>query len=126
MRQPAQFGRRFPAAAVAGVWLYHGFWCKVAGRCPDQLRIVEDLPWVPRRLAKPALVALGFVEIALSAWVVSGRRPRGAAAAETSLLAVMNGGGLIWGRRHIPAPNALLAENIAFLALLWWAAHNDT
>ena len=81
---------------------------------------------MPRRVAKLALVALGFVEIALCAWVVSGRRPRGAAAAETALLAVMNGGGLIWGRRHIPAPNALLAENVAFLALLWWAAHNDT
>jgi DoxX-like family len=77
VRQPARFGRRLPAAAVAGVWLYHGFWCKVAGRCPDQLRIVEDLPGIPRRLAKPALVALGFVEIALSAWVVSGRRPAG-------------------------------------------------
>jgi DoxX-like family len=126
MRQPAQFGRRLPSAAVAGVWLYHGFWCKVAGRCPEQLRIVEDMPGMPRLLAKPALVGLGLVEMAFAAWVISGRRPKDAAAAETALLAVMNGGGLVWARRHIPAPKALVVENLAFLALLWWAAQNDS
>ena len=126
MRQPAQFGRRLPSAAVAGVWLYHGFWCKVAGRSPNQLGVVEDLPGMPRRFAKPALVGLGVVETALAAWVISGRLPRKAAIAETALLVVLNGGGLAWGRRHIAAPRALVAENVAFLALLWWAAHNDS
>jgi DoxX-like protein len=80
VRQPEQFGRRLPAAAVAGVWLYHGLWCKVLGRCPDQLRVVDDLPFVPRAVARLALTALGVVEIGLSAWVISGRRPRDAAA----------------------------------------------
>jgi DoxX-like family len=125
VRQPQQFGRRLPAAAVAGVWLYHGLWCKVLGRCADQLRIIDTVPFLPRALAKPALVTLGFVEVALSAWVISGRRPRDAATAETALLVAMNGGGLAWGRRHIPAPRALLVENLAFLALVWWAAVND-
>jgi hypothetical protein len=125
-RQPSQFGRRLPAAAVAGIWLYHGFWCKVAGRCPDQLRVVQDLPGMPGRLARPALVGLGLAEIGLAGWVISGHVPRRAALAETGLLAVMNGGGLAWGRRHIPAPRALVAENLAFLGLLWWAAHNDS
>jgi hypothetical protein len=81
---------------------------------------------MPRRLAKPGLVGLGVVEIALAVWVISGRLPRKAAITETALLAVMNGGGLVWGRRHIPAPRALLAENLTFLGLLWWAAHNDS
>jgi hypothetical protein len=126
IRQPAQLGRRLPSAAVAGVWIYHGFWCKVAGRCPEQLGVLEDLPGMPRRLAKPVLVGLGFVETALAAWVISGRMPRKAAITQTALLAVMNGGGVAWGRRHIRAPRALVAENVAFLALLWWAAHNDS
>jgi hypothetical protein len=107
------------------VWLYHGLWCKILGRCPDQLRVVEDLPGMPRRLAKPALVALGVVEIAFAGWVLSGRRPRTAAAAESGALALMNGGGLAFGRRHIAHPRALVAENLAFLALVWWAAVNE-
>jgi DoxX-like family len=111
---------------VAGIWVYHGFWCKVAGRSPDQLRIVEDLPGMPRRLAKPAVVGLGLVEIGLAVWVISGRRPGKAAISETALLTVMNAGGLAWGRRNIPAPKALVAENLAFLALLWWAALADS
>jgi hypothetical protein len=97
----------------------------VLGRCADQLQVVEDLPGLPRPLAKPALVALGLAEIGLSAWVISGREPRRAAVAETGLLTLMNGGGLAFGRRHIAAPKALLAENLAFLALVWWAAAND-
>ena len=81
---------------------------------------------MPRRLARPALVCLGVAEVGLAGWVISGRLPRQAALAESALLAVMNGGGLIWGRRHIAAPRALVAENLAFLGLLWWAAHNDS
>lgn len=125
MRQPPQFGRRLPAAAVAGVWVYHGLWCKLVGACSEQEEIVAAVPGLPRRLAKPVLLALGLVEVAFSAWVISGRRARTAAAAQTALLIGMNGGGLAWGRKHIPAPRALLVENLAFLALLWWAAEND-
>jgi hypothetical protein len=124
-RPPRQFGRRLPAAAVAGVWLYHGLWCKVLGRCPEQVDIVADVPFLPGKLAKPALFALGLVEVAFAAWVISGRRPLLAASAQSALLAGMNGGGLAWGRTHIPAPKALVAENLAFTALVWWAAHND-
>ena len=107
------------------VWLYQGVWCKVLGRCPDELRIVQDVPGMPRRLARPALATLGAVEVGLAAWVVSGRRPVAAAWAETGLVAAMNGAGLAFGRRHIAAPKALLAENVVFLALVWWTAANE-
>jgi hypothetical protein len=123
--QPLQFGRRLPAAAVAGVWLYHGLWCKLLGRCPDQLAVVTDLPFVPRRIARLALASLGLAEIALALWVLSARAPGAAAASGTALLALMNGGGLYWSRRHIARPGALLAENAAFLALVWWTALSD-
>ena len=121
----SQFGRRLPAAAVAGVWVYHGLWCKILGRCADQLRVIEDLPGMPRALARPALTALGAAELALAAWVLSGRRPVDAARAETGLLVAMNGGGFAFSRRHIAAPRALLAENLAFLALVWWTAASE-
>lgn len=125
MVPPRQFGRRFAAAAVAGVWLYHGFWCKLLGRCPEQERVVADVPGLGGRRAQVALLALGFAETALAAWVISGRRPRLAAATGTALVAGMNAGGFAFGRRHIEAPRTLLAENLAFLAAAWWAAEND-
>ncbi|MEN3341910.1 MAG: hypothetical protein V7644_1314 [Actinomycetota bacterium] len=122
---PRQFGRRFPAAAVAGVWLYHGLWCKLLGRCPEQARIVEDLPGVGGGSATALLLGLGLAETALAGWVISGARPRLAAATGTTLVVAMNAGGFAFGRRHIAAPKALLLENACFLALAWLAAELD-
>jgi uncharacterized membrane protein YphA (DoxX/SURF4 family) len=119
------FGRRFPAAAVAGVWLYHGLWCKLLGRCPEQADVVAAVPGLRGNRAKAVLVGIGAVETVLAVWVVSGRRPRAAAAAGTALVAGMNAGGLVFGRRHIPAVKTMLAENAGFLAVAWLAAEQD-
>jgi DoxX-like family len=122
---PRQFGRRFPAAAVAGVWLYHGLWCKLLGGCPEQVLVVGDVPGLGGRRAKAVLLGLGLVETALAGWVISGVRPRLAAATGTALVVGMNTGGLLFGRRHVPAPKALVLENVGFIALAWFAAESD-
>jgi hypothetical protein len=122
---PRQFGRRFPAAAVAGVWLYHGLWCKLLGRCPEQAKIVAELPGLRGGQAKALLLALGLAETALAGWVISGARPRLAAATGTTLVLTMNAGGFAFGRRHIAAPKVLVLENACFLALAWLAAETD-
>ena len=119
------FGRRFPAAAVGGVWLYHGLWCKLLARCPEQVDVVAAVPWLRGSRAKVVLLGIGLVETALAAWVVSGRQPRVAAAGGTALVAGMNAAGLVFGRRHIPAAKIMLAENAAFIALAWLAAEQD-
>jgi DoxX-like family len=119
-----QSGRRFPSAAVAGVWLYHGLAASCSAAVPSRRG-----SWQTCRecgpTAKALLVGLGVAETALAGWVISGVRPRPAAASGTALVLAMNGGGLAFGRRHIPAPRALLAENAGFLALAWWAAETD-
>ena len=120
-----QFGRRFAAAAVAGVWLYHGLWCKLLGGCPEQADIVAAVPGLRGERAKAVLLGIGVLETALAVWVLTGRRPREAAAIGTALVAGMNAGGLTFGRRHIPAPKRLVAENLTFLALAWLAAEED-
>ena len=30
--------------AVAGVWIYEGLWCKILGRAPNELRVVQAVP----------------------------------------------------------------------------------
>jgi uncharacterized membrane protein YphA (DoxX/SURF4 family) len=122
---PRQFGRRFSAAAVAGVWLYHGFWCKLLGGCSEQVDVVASVPWLRGSRAKTVLLGIGVVETVLAVWVVSGKRPRAAAAVGTALVAGMNAGGLTFGREHIPAVKTMLAENAVFLALAWLAAEQD-
>lgn len=120
-----QFGRRFAAAAVAGVWLYHGLWCKLLGGCPEQADIVAAVPGLRGERAKAVLLGIGVLETALAVWVLTGRRPREAAVLGTALVAGMNAGGLTFGRRHIPAPKRLVAENLTFIALAWLAAEED-
>jgi DoxX-like family len=119
------FGRRFPAAAVAGIWLYHGLWCKLLERCPEQLDVVASLPGLRGARARAVLFGIGAVETVLAAWVVGGKRPREAAALGTAMVIAMNAGGLTFGRRHIPAPRMLVAENLVFLGLVWLAAEQD-
>jgi uncharacterized membrane protein YphA (DoxX/SURF4 family) len=119
------FGRRFPAAAVAGVWFYHGLWCKLLDRCPAQLDVVASVPGLRGARARAVLLAIGAVETVLAAWVASGRHPRAAAALGTAMVVGMNAGGLTFGRRHIPAPRMLVAENLVFLGLSWLAAEQD-
>lgn len=108
--------------AVALVWLYQGLWCKVLGHCPGHQAIVAAVPGLDHRTATLALAGLGWIEVGLAVWVLSGWRPRTAAAAQTLLLVGMNGGGLLWGREHIADPGAMIVQNLAFLTLAWLVA----
>lgn len=108
--------------AVAAVWLYEGVWCKLLGREPNQLRIVESAP-LPGPFSGPAfLKLLGIVELAVALWAASGRAPVACAVAQTLLLAWLNAGGLLWARRLIHDPPGMLVKNFAFLVLVWVCA----
>ncbi len=107
--------------AVAAVWLYEGLWCKLLGREPNQLRVVQQVPhWGPRYGAL-FLLALGTVECALGVWVLLGVAPVLAAIAQTALLVTLNGNGLYWSRRVIHDPGGMIVKNAAFLVLVWVA-----
>jgi hypothetical protein len=108
--------------AVAAVWLYEGLWCKLLGREPNQLRVVQQVPvWGPRYGAA-FLLALGAVEVALAVWVIAGVAPILAAIAQTALLVTLNGNGLYWSRHTIHDPAGMVVKNAAFLVLVWVAA----
>ena len=105
--------------AVAGVWVYEGLWCKLLRRAPDELRVVQAVPTLGPRFGAPFLWALGWVELALGAWVLSGAAPIACALAQTVLLVGLNGAGLTFSRHVIHDPAGMVFKNFAFLVLAW-------
>ncbi|MEU8585757.1 DoxX-like family protein [Streptomyces sp. NPDC048664] len=122
----AGWGRRWrPAAArwaIALVWFYEGFWCKVWPGRADQRAIVSDVPLLPGWATTAALVAIGLTEVAIGLWVLSGRWTRAAAVVQTALIALFNAGGLLFAPGQIDEPGRLLTQNLVFLALIWLTA----
>jgi hypothetical protein len=108
--------------AVAAVWLYEGLWCKLLGRETHQLRIVEAVPCLGHRAGALFLKLLGVAETGLGLWVLTGLLPGSCALAQTVLLVLLNGGGLLWARRLIHDPAGMVVKNLAFLMLAWVSA----
>lgn len=109
-------------AAVAAVWIYEGLWCKLLHGQPHELEVVEAVPRFGPKAGARFLQALGVVEVALGAWVLSGIAPHACAIAQTVLLVTLNANGLVWARHLIHDPAGMVVKNIAFLALAWVAS----
>ena len=109
-------------AAVAAVWLYEGFWCKVLGRNRHEFEVVEQVPFLAASTAHLLLRILGVVESALGLWVLSGWQPIAAAVAQTALLVGLNSAGIYFSRQRIPDPAGMVVKNAAFLVLAWVTA----
>jgi hypothetical protein len=108
--------------AVAAVWLYEGLWCKLLRGEPGQFEVVQAVPRYGRRFGLPFLMALGAVEAAIAAWVLSGVEPVACALVQTALLVTLNVNGLLWSRHLIHDPRGMVIKNFAFLVLAWVAA----
>ena len=108
--------------AVAAVWLYEGVWCKLLGREPNQLRIVDSAPLRGPLSGAAFLRTLGLLELGVGLWALSGGAPVACAVAQTLLLASLNAGGLLWARGLIHDPPGMLVKNLSFLVLVWVCA----
>ncbi len=104
--------------AIAGIWLYQGLWCKVLGRVPRHREVMASSP-VFGGSSKQFAILLGWWEVALACWVLSGSYARAAAITQICLLVVMNTGGLLWARRIIPDPAGMVFHNLALIVLIW-------
>ena len=105
---------------LSAVWLFHGLLCKALGAVPRHRRIVARV--VGERAAGPMMWAVAAGEIALAAWIWSGREPLWCAAAQTAMLASMNFFELRLAYDLLLAPLAMVAANAAFLGLAWYWA----
>ncbi|MFD8570469.1 DoxX-like family protein [Streptomyces sp. NPDC059639] len=109
-------------SAIALVWFYEGWWCKVWPGRADQRAIVGDVPFLPHWALTAALVAIGLAEVAIGLWVLTGRRARGAAVVQTVLVAGFNAGGLVFSPGQVQEPGRMLTQNLAFVVLIWMAS----
>ena len=107
---------------MGAVWLYEGLWCKLLGREPNQVRVVESVPKLGPIFGRTFLFALGLVETTIAAWVISGVAPGLCAVTQTALLATLNVNGLVWARHQIHDPGGMVVKNVAFLLLAWVTA----
>ena len=108
--------------AVAAVWIYEGLWCKVLGRAPQELRVVQAVPRYGERFGALFLRALGWVELSLGIWVLAGIAPVLCALAQAVLLVSLNTAGLTFSRQLIHDPPGMVLKNFAFLVLAWVSA----
>jgi hypothetical protein len=104
---------------VAGIWLHQGVWKKILSKDTRHTEIVESVPGLSARTARIATMGLGLVEAGLAGWVLSTRRQRLAAFAQTALVVGMNTAGLAFSREAITRPGRLISRNIAFLSTVW-------
>ena len=109
-------------AAIAAVWLYEGLWCKLLGREPRQLQVVEAVPRFGPRVGGLFLKALGVVETGVALWALSGIAPFWCALVQTLLLVALNLSGVVFARHIIHDPPGMLVKNFAFLVLAWVSA----
>jgi DoxX-like family len=108
--------------AVAAVWLYEGLWCKVLGRDRHEVQVVAAVPRLGPVVARRFLLVLGWAEVALAMWVLSGATAGLCAIAQTALLVALNANGLLWARHVIHNPAGMVVKNASFLLLAWVAA----
>jgi uncharacterized membrane protein len=109
-------------AAVAAVWLYEGFWCKVLMRSRHEFEVVEQVPFLTPSTSHALLRVLGVFETALGAWVLTLWQPYLAAIVQTVLLVGLNCAGIYFSRHRIPDPAGMVFKNAAFLVLAWVTA----
>ncbi|MBB5932533.1 DoxX-like family protein [Streptomyces echinatus] len=105
--------------AIALVWFYEGFWCKIWPGRADQRAIVGDVPLLPGWAVTAVLAGIGLAEVAIGVWVLSGRRARAAALLQSVLVVAFNSGGLLFSPGQIEEPGRLVTQDLAFLALIW-------
>ncbi|MEP6945863.1 MAG: DoxX-like family protein [Acidobacteriota bacterium] len=103
---------------IAAVWLVNGFYCKVLGAVPRHRAIVARI--LGEAHAGLITLAIGFAEICMTLWIVSGIQSRFSAVTQIVIIAAMNileyflaRDLLLWGRA-----NACIA--LLFIILIYY------
>jgi hypothetical protein len=115
---------RLPVVFVASVWLVHGLLNKLLHFSPRHLQIVQAVPGLGGSRGEAVLTAVGFFEVGIALWVLSGCAAGLCAAVQTVVLLSMNVVELSVARPLLVWPAGLIPINLAFLGVAWVAARS--
>ncbi|HMP93257.1 MAG TPA: DoxX-like family protein [Phnomibacter sp.] len=107
---------------IALVWFTNGLYCKVLNGVPRHQQIVQEIFNLTDATARALTLLLGFAEIVMALWILSGYKLTLNAVAQILLVAVMNMIEL-WGVPHLllwGKLNAIFA--LLFIALVYYNA----
>ncbi|MGJ8632777.1 MAG: DoxX-like family protein [Luteolibacter sp.] len=105
---------------IASVWIFHGLFSKVLNGIPRHNLIVERI--LGSDLAPIATPFIGFLEISLGLWVLTGILKKLNATIQTLALISMNTLEIILAQDLLISAPGMVALNLCFIALIWtWA-----
>lgn len=105
---------------IGGVWVFHGLYSKILNRIPRHRQIVSRI--LGPKIAVPATILIGTLEVALGVWVFSGEHRVLCASVQTLGLVAMNSLEIARARDLLISSVGMVFLNILFLALIWkWA-----
>ncbi len=73
---------------IATVWIANGFFCKVLNLVPRHEQIVATI--LGNSYSRSLTIVIGFLEIAMAAWILSGFKSRLNAVSQIIIVVVMN------------------------------------
>lgn len=109
--------------SIALVWIFHGLYSKILGGIPRHRLIVARI--LGERIATPATLTIGALEVLLGLWVLSGKRRPACALAQTVAIIAMNTLEILRADDLLVSAAGMIALNFVFLCVVWyWALVN--
>lgn len=97
-----QFIHKLLTVFIASVWIVNGLFCKVLNLEPRHAEIVAIILSLQKSVANNITILIGFAEIIMALWILSGYKSKLNAIAQIIIVATMN------SLEFIFVPNLLL------------------
>ena len=105
---------------IGSVWIFHGVYSKILNGIPRHRMIVAKILGAAN--ARPATLAIGFLELLLGVWVFTGWQSVPCAVVQTAAIISMNTLEIIMAGELLISAGGMVILNLGFLALIWsWA-----
>jgi hypothetical protein len=85
-----RFTHKLLTVFIASVWIVNGLFCKVLNLVPRHAEIVAIILSLQKSVANNITILIGFAEIIMALWVLSGYKSKLNAFAQIIIVAIMN------------------------------------